>query len=122
MMSFLLALQFLSRYPVPRTGGFEPSRRDLGRATRCFPLVGLLVGLDLLLLRWLLLWMGVLDRWPLAVTVLLLGYWVWSCDSLHLDGLSDTADGLASRRTGPDMLAVMHDSRSGTFGDQATEL
>ncbi|HTB22990.1 MAG TPA: adenosylcobinamide-GDP ribazoletransferase [bacterium] len=122
MRSLLLALQFLTRYPVRLPDGYEPGARELGRATRCFPLVGLFVGLDLLLLRFLLQWMGVLARWPLAAAVLLLGYWVWSCDSLHLDGLSDTTDGLASHRLGPDMLAVMHDSRSGAFGVQATVL
>jgi cobalamin 5'-phosphate synthase/cobalamin synthase len=122
MRALLLALQFLTRYPVRLPDGYEPGQRDFGHATRCFPMVGLLVGLDLLLLRWLLGWMGVLTRWPLAAAVLMLAYWVWSCDSLHLDGLSDTADGLASHRTGAEMLAVMHDSRSGAFGVQATVL
>jgi adenosylcobinamide-GDP ribazoletransferase len=122
MMSLLLALQFLTRYPVRLPSGFEMGRRDLGRATRCFPLVGLFVGLDLMLLRFLLQWMGVLERWPLAAAAVLLAYWVWSCDSLHLDGLADTADGMASHRSGQEMLAVMHDSRSGAFGVQAMVL
>jgi adenosylcobinamide-GDP ribazoletransferase len=122
MRGLLLALQFLTRYPVRFPHGYEPGARELGHSTRYFPLVGLFVGLDLMLLRFLLQWMGVLARWPFAAAILLLGYWVWSCDSLHLDGLSDTTDGLASHRLGPEMLTVMHDSRSGAFGVQATVL
>ena len=119
MIHLLLALQFLTRYPFRLPAGLELGERDLGKATRWFPVAGLFVGVDLLVLRWLLQWAGVLERWPLAAAGLLLGYWVWSCDSLHLDGLADTADGLASRRTGAEMLEVMHDSRSGAFGVQA---
>jgi adenosylcobinamide-GDP ribazoletransferase len=122
MMHLLLALQFLTRYPVRLPEGAEPGMRDLGRSTRWFPLVGLFVGVDLLVLRWLLGWLGVQAQWPLASAAILLAYWVWSCDSLHLDGLADTADGLASRRTGPALLQVMHDSRIGAFGTQALVL
>jgi cobalamin synthase len=122
MRSLLLAIQFLTRYPVSVGRGLELAERDLGRATRYFPVVGLLVGLDLLLLRFLLQWAGVLTAWPLAAAGLLLAYWAWSCDSLHLDGAADTVDGLASQRLGEDMLEVMHDSRSGAFGVQATGL
>jgi len=120
MRSFLLALQFLTRYPVAISGGVELTERDLGRATRYFPLAGLMVGLDLLLMRFLMLWVGALVAWPLACAALLLAYWTWACDSLHLDGAADTADGLASQRTGEEMLEVMHDSRSGAFGVQVT--
>jgi adenosylcobinamide-GDP ribazoletransferase len=120
MTSFLLALQFLTRYPVRVPLDGELDARALGRSTRFFPLVGLLLGADLLFLRWVLDWVGILQPWPLAAAGLLLLYWAWVCDSLHLDGLSDTADGLGSGRSGEDMLAVMHDPRSGAFGVQAT--
>jgi adenosylcobinamide-GDP ribazoletransferase len=122
MIHLLLAFQFLTRYPVRLPAGLELTERDLGRSTRWFPLAGLFVGLDLLVLRWIFQWLGVLDRWPLATAAVLLAYWAWSCDSLHLDGLADTADGLASRKTGPELLAVMHDSRTGAFGVQAVVL
>lgn len=118
MRSFLLAFSFLTRYPVPPLRGeLEPA--DFGRSTGYFPLAGLVLGLDLLLLRWLFLWAGVVQHWPWAAAALLLAYGVWAGDSLHLDGLADTVDGLASRRQGEEMLEVMHDSRSGAFGVQA---
>jgi cobalamin synthase len=122
MMHLLLALQFLTRYPVRLPAGLELGERDLGRATRWFPVAGLFAGVDLLVLRYVLQRLGVLEQWPLAAAALLLAWWAWSCDSMHLDGLADTADGLASRRTGAAMLEVMHDSRSGAFGVQALVL
>jgi cobalamin synthase len=122
MIHLLLALQFLTRYPIRLPEGREWGGRDLGRCTRWFPLAGLFVGVDLMAVRWLLGVVGALQQWPLACAALLLGYWVWSCDSLHLDGLADTADGLASRRRGDAMLDVMHDSRSGAFGVQAVAM
>jgi cobalamin 5'-phosphate synthase/cobalamin synthase len=118
MFSLLLAFSFLTRYPVP-LGSVELKASDFGHSTRYFPLAGLVVGLDLLLFRWVLGWAGILEHWPLAGAAMTLAYWVWTCDSLHLDGLADTADGMASRRTGEELLEVMHDSRSGAFGIQA---
>jgi adenosylcobinamide-GDP ribazoletransferase len=122
MIYLLLAVQFLTRYPVRIAAGRELTARDLGKSTRWYPLVGLFAGADLMLLRWILQRFGALGQWPFACAALLLVYWVWSCDSLHLDGLADTADGLASRRSGEEMLEVMHDSRCGAFGVQATVL
>lgn len=122
MSSFLLALQFLTRYPVRVDLGRELEPRDLGRATRYFPLVGLLVGVDLMVARWLLGWAGIQAAQPLLAAALLLAYWAWVCDSLHLDGLADTADGMGSGAQGPELLAVMRDPRSGAFGVQATAL
>lgn len=122
MMSLLLAFQFLTRYPVRVPAELELNASMLGRATRYFPLVGLVVGLDLLLARWLLQWAGILQAWPLPAAALLLLYWAWVCDSLHLDGLADTADGVGSGSVGAEMLDVMHDPRSGSFGVQATVL
>jgi adenosylcobinamide-GDP ribazoletransferase len=121
MLPLLLAFSFLTRYPV-HIGAAELRPADFGRSTRYFPLAGLAVGLDMMLGRFLLEWAGVLQRWPLAGAALMLAYWLWACDSLHLDGLADTTDGLASRRTGEAMLEVMHDSRSGAFGAQAISI
>lgn len=122
MTPFLLALQFLTRYPVHIAADQELDAPLLGRSTRYFPLVGLLAGADLMLARYVLEFAGILEAWPLVAAALLLAYWAYICDSLHLDGFSDTVDGLASGRHGEDMLAVMHDPRSGAFGVQASTL
>ncbi len=118
MVPLVLAFSFLTRYPVPRLRG-ELSPEQFGRSTGYFPLAGLVLGLDLLLLRWVLGWAGILQHWPLAAAAVILVYGLWAGDSLHLDGLADTVDGLASGRQGEELLEVMHDSRSGAFGVQA---
>ena len=47
---------------------------------------------------------------------LTIGLLVLLTGGLHLDGLADTADGLASRGTKEKVLEVMRDSRIGAFG------
>lgn len=119
MKYFRIALRFLTRYPVGAEDEFLPG--DFGRATGYFPLLGLLAGLDLLLFRTVTL----LDKnglhYPIWCFLLLL-FWVWSFESLHLDGLADTADALGSGREGHEFSEIMHDSRSGAFGASAIAL
>src|SRR5688572_19479987 len=119
MKHFRIALGFLTRYPVPVEEDFSPG--DFGRSTGYYPLIGFLAGLDLLVFRGATLWDENGMHYPLW-TFLLLLFWVWSSDSLHLDGLADTSDALASRREGGDFLAVLHDSRVGAFGAAALGL
>ncbi len=114
MRHFFLALRFLTRYPI-RPLAEEPSGADHARSTGYFPLVGFAVGLELMLFRTLVLMDPVGMHQPLWDLLILL-YWIWVCDSLHLDGLADTCDALASRGEGPEMLRILHDPRLGTFG------
>jgi adenosylcobinamide-GDP ribazoletransferase len=113
MNPFWLALQFLTRYPVNLAR--IPHPEDFARATGYFPAVGLLLGLELLALRGLFLLDPVGMHQPLWALLMLL-YWVWVGDSLHLDGLADTCDALGSAKEGPEMLEVLHDPRLGSFG------
>jgi adenosylcobinamide-GDP ribazoletransferase len=107
-MSFLAALQFLTSLPVKR----DISPEQLGRATVWFPLVGLLLGLVLAALDWLL--EPVLPG--AAVNALLIVVLVALTGALHLDGLADTCDGMAGYRTREERLEVMRDSHTGAFG------
>lgn len=107
VLPLLIALQFLTRLPVRLPGMPEP--RQLGRSLLCYPLVGLLLGLVLLLAAALL--QGVFA--PLAAA-LLLALWLLASGGLHLDGLADSADawvgGYGDRQR---TLAIMKDPSCG---------
>ena len=109
-MRFLAALQFLTIVPVPWRREVRPE--DLARSTSYFPLVGLIIGLVLAFLNWLL---GFLLP-SAVVNVLLIIFLVVISGALHLDGLADTCDGLAGHKTAQARLEVMRDSHVGAFG------
>jgi adenosylcobinamide-GDP ribazoletransferase len=110
MRPLLLALQFLTRLPVPLRGA--PEGRDLGRSVLYYPLVGALLGL--------LLWggAGVLHNTsPALAAALLLCGWVLFTGALHLDGLADSADAWAGGHGDRERtLAIMKDPASGPVG------
>jgi len=90
----------------------ELTPQQLGRATVYFPLVGLVIGIVLAALCWLLDFILPLS----VVNVLLIVALVMMTGALHLDGLADTCDGLAGHRSVEDRWKVMRDSRTGAFG------
>lgn len=112
--SFFLALQLLTRIPVP--GGRVPSAAEAARAPAAYPLVGLIVGAVAVAAHRLAAAAG----WsPPVVGVWTALAWVFITGNLHLDGLMDTADALGSGQDREGMLAIMRDSRVGSFGVMA---
>jgi adenosylcobinamide-GDP ribazoletransferase len=104
------AISFLTVLPVPARLGGKP---DLGRAAPWFPVVGLVVAGLVIVLDMAML----LGGWNVPVrSVISLAASVMLTGMLHLDGLMDTCDGLASGRRGAAMLEVMRDSRVGAAG------
>ncbi|MGB3764830.1 MAG: adenosylcobinamide-GDP ribazoletransferase [Ornithinimicrobium sp.] len=103
------ALTFLTRLPVSRLARGGPSA--LARATTWFPLVGLIIGSALALA--VLTFDAVLPTGVAVVIVLALG--VLLTGGLHEDGLADVADS-AGAFSVEKKLAVMRDSRVGTYG------
>ena len=107
---FLVAVQFLTRLPVPLLHDFQP--HWTARSARYFPLVGALVGLVAagVFFAASQIWSGALPA-LLAVTagILVTG-------AFHEDGLADTFDGLGGGQTPARRLEIMKDSRIGTFG------
>ena len=53
---------------------------------------------------------------PIVAAVLAAGCWVVFTGGLHLDGLADCCDGMMAAATPERRLAIMKDSRLGTFG------
>lgn len=90
MYGFLVALQFLTRLPSPIR---QPiSLDDLGRSIAWFPLVGATIGAIVVGLNFLF---GALFH-PAVVAALTVVALVAISGGLHLDGVIDTADGLAA--------------------------
>ncbi len=81
----LIALQLLTRLPVPDTG--KVTDQQIGQSLLFYPVVGLIIGGLLALVAWLT------EGGPEAVrAVLLLVIWTLITGALHLDGLADSAD------------------------------
>jgi len=109
MKGLILALQFLTRLPMPRV---QADEADFARSMRWFPAAGLVIGLVVAGAAWT----GArLDPWTGALAGLVA--WVAVTGALHLDGLSDLADaGGAAHKDRARMLAVMADPHVGSFG------
>jgi len=107
-MSIRHAWAFLTRLP----GGAHPAgERELGASVPWFPAVGAVIGL-LLGLVWVA--MGELVA-PLTAATITVAAGVVMTGAFHEDGLADTADSLGGY-TPERRLAIMKDSRVGTFG------
>lgn len=107
------AIAFYTCIPLPRSWTV-----DFMRITRWAPWVGLVLGLSIGAVDYGL---TVGNMPSLTRSVLVVALWIGLTGGLHLDGVIDTADGLAvmdqERR-----LTVMSDSRTGAFGVMAGSL
>lgn len=119
MRGLILAIQFLTRLPMPLLAGFQPG--ELARSVVWFPLVGLVIGGCVASAAWL---GGLIDPWLGAL--LALAVWVGVTGALHLDGLADLADALGAAHRPDDaearrekLLAVLADPHLGVFGGTA---
>ncbi|MEE8188003.1 MAG: adenosylcobinamide-GDP ribazoletransferase [Kiloniellales bacterium] len=106
-----VALGTLTRLPLGPAD--EQEEGDLARATRTYPLAGVLIGLTGAAAFWLC------DRLALpslACGLIAVGVTALITGALHEDGLSDTADGFAGAFERERKLEIMRDSRTGVFG------
>jgi len=109
------AVAFLSRIPVP-SSFFEGYDGKLTRVSRTFPLAGLLIALPAAIVFAVLL---AFHADPFMASLLALAVQTMATGALHEDGLSDTADGLGGGKDRDRALAIMKDSRIGTYGATA---
>lgn len=107
---FKAALGFLSIIPSGRQKSLEPE--EFGRFPALYPAVGLVFGLLLFAVNYILA--------PLipagALAVLLCACLIVLNRGFHLDGLADAADALFSHKSQEQKLIILKDSRQGTFG------
>jgi adenosylcobinamide-GDP ribazoletransferase len=117
LAEFLAAFSFLTRLPLPflRTLDLPP----LAVAMRLFPIAGAVIGcltaLPLIAGNYLGLPALLSASLSLAIATLMTG-------ALHEDGLADVADGFWGGASREDRLAIMDDSRIGTYGTIALAL
>ena len=110
MRRLLLALQFLTRLPLPAV---RADAEDFAKSMRWFPLAGLVVGAAVAGAWWLGSRLG--DPWLAAL--LGLAAWTGMTGALHLDGLGDIADAAgAAHKSRERMLEVLADPHIGSFG------
>ncbi|HWD57609.1 MAG TPA: adenosylcobinamide-GDP ribazoletransferase [Stellaceae bacterium] len=117
---FLLATAVLTRLPVvPREPGEPgetvdvPAAGAVAAAGWAFPAVGAGIGMIAALVLFVASSCG-LDEGPAALLALVAAGFLTG--ALHEDGLADTADGLGGGRDRAEKLAIMRDSRQGTYG------
>ena len=112
-----VALAFLTRLPAPQARPW--SAADLAASAPWFPVVGAAVGLAGGITYGLSVWLGLP---PVPAAVLALAATIWATGALHEDGLADVADGFGGGRTREAKLAIMRDSRIGSYGALALVL
>ena len=100
---------FLTRIPLRYPYKYEDE--DFIRGIKLTPIIGLVIGLFMSIP---FLATGYLDK-PVLV-LLVWSLYIWITGGLHIDGLTDTIDGLFSNRDKKRILEIMSDSRIGAFG------
>lgn len=109
----LIALEFLTPLRLRRVQTYED--RTFAEALGWYPFIGLLIGLCLC----------ALDRGlsellpPVPTAVLLVAFLALASGGLHLDGIADTADGMAVQGDRARRLGVMSEGNTGPAGVMA---
>ncbi|MBT8474546.1 MAG: adenosylcobinamide-GDP ribazoletransferase [Rhodobacteraceae bacterium] len=108
---FLLAVQFLTRLPVPADPGYSEARMEA--TPRWYPAVGAVVGAIAALV--FLLAAKIFDG-ALVPVLLSTAAGIIATGAFHEDGFADCCDGLGGAVTRERALEIMRDSRLGTYG------
>lgn len=110
----VLAVQFLTRLPVPDTGRLTPEQVATGlvRAVAWFPLIGALVGTITAGIA-----LAAHALWPPIVAALLaLAIEARLTGAFHEDAVADFCDAFGGGTTQEDIRRIMKDSRIGSYG------
>lgn len=106
-----IAATLLTRLPFPYDDGAATGL--LAGASRGFVLVGIILGV---IAAAVYIFAAELGLPPAIAAVLSIGALVLTTGALHEDGLADTADGFGGGRDRESTLAIMRDSRIGSYG------
>jgi adenosylcobinamide-GDP ribazoletransferase len=109
MKHFLIALQFLTIFPVSIKQKLK--NRDFGKALLYFPIVGLIIGIILAVTASIFSFLP-----PLVTAAIILTTSIILTGGLHLDGFADSCDGLYGNWPKERILTIMKDSNIGAMG------
>lgn len=115
-----LAIRFLTIFPIASFPLSNNSNQDeevltenFANSMAFFPLVGMLIGVLLVVLRRIFYYLPVS---PLIGDTLVLIAWIWLSGGLHLDGFADSIDGFSGGHNKEEILNIMKDSYTGAKG------
>jgi len=116
-----LAIRFLTIFPIASFPFSNNSNQDeeeglvenFANSMAFFPLVGMLIGLLLVVLRRIFYYLPIS---PLIGDTLVLIVWIWLSGGLHLDGFADSIDGFSGGHDKEEILNIMKDSATGAKG------
>ena len=107
---FLLAVGFFTRIPVPDFADFQ--EHELNQSAKYFPLVGMVVGIV-----GAAVFLLATKIFPTNIAVLLsMVATIYMTGAFHEDGMADSIDGIGGGWDKERILAIMQDSRLGTYG------
>jgi adenosylcobinamide-GDP ribazoletransferase len=107
---FLILLSFFTRIPIGKYIKYDDQKFVKGLKIYC--LVGLVISAFLSLAYFIGDFLQIIYIKGLIITI----FYIIITGGIHLDGTSDTCDGLFSGRTGDKVFEIMSDSRVGAFG------
>jgi len=115
-----LAIRFLTIIPVisfPSSNNTnqndEVLAENFANSMAFFPLVGMIIGILLVLLRRIFYYLVVSS---LVGDALVLIVWIWLSGGLHLDGFADSVDGFVGGHDKEEILKIMKDNSTGAKG------
>lgn len=109
--SLVVAFQFLTRLYLPIN--VEWDMGNLRRSLMWFGLVGAFIGA---ILAGFLMLFNRFDVISAVAAIIILIIWIFITGGMHIDGISDMADGFFSMRDKNETLEIMKDSHVGAFG------
>lgn len=109
--SIVVAFQFLTRLYLPINVEWDTA--NLRRSLMWFGLVGAFIGV---ILAGAMTLFNRLDLIPAVSAIIILLIWIFITGGMHIDGISDMADGFFSMRDKEKTLEIMKDSHIGAFG------
>ena len=111
---FLTATTVLTRLPVaPRDNGIAPREGMVAESCWAFPAVGAGIGFIAAGVMMLATVFGLHNAAAALLGLVAAGL---VTGAMHEDGLADTADGFGGGKTRNEKLAIMRDSRQGSYG------